>query len=116
MLLTIEDMRSMPKEQAYDRLCDMADFVLKVHNPCQIRCGSCIAGSFCCHGCENLGPNGCTTRSLTCKLYLCNQPPGSYIRNTIEAIRSMAKQLGFYSVFRGTKAQHLESANATLSS
>lgn len=72
--------------RCYDELYAQADAVLKRHNPCQIRkeadgTFSCEdsrthpAGSrgsqLCCGGCEHLGPQGCTVKSLACKVWTC---------------------------------------------
>ena len=77
-------------EAEYDRLYDAANAALAKHNPCQIQRDeaghiSCAdtrrysnetgyAGSptLCCGGCQHLGPQGCTAKSLCCKLWLCN--------------------------------------------
>lgn len=78
----------------YDRLYDKADAVLKEHNPCQIRrdedgivrCADVrrkmqLKGydymkhqqtQLCCTACPHLGPNGCTVKALSCKLWLCS--------------------------------------------
>ena len=37
---------------------------------------SCIkgrTGALCCSGCKYLGPNGCTTKNLACKLWFCDE-------------------------------------------
>lgn len=74
-------------EQKYDKLYDDADAIFNELNPCQFRKtedGKVVcAGSksiekyvgkdqTCCHGCKHLGPNGCTVKSLGCKLWTCD--------------------------------------------
>jgi len=60
----------------YDALYITADQIIKKYNPCQI-CENefgavhCIRDFPCCGGCEFLGPDGCTTECLMCKLHLC---------------------------------------------
>jgi len=61
----------------YDYLYDKATMLFNEYNPCAVRYGTCVSGrgggnEFCCFGCDYLGDNGCTTRALSCKLYLCN--------------------------------------------
>lgn len=60
----------------YDALYAMADQLIKKHNPCQIHKDisgkvHCLRSSPCCGGCGFLGPDGCTTKCLGCKLSLC---------------------------------------------
>ncbi len=79
----------------YDRVYDIADRLLKKHNPCNIHKGRgknknllfCKShknkyGGFkqlCCSGCDNSpeigkshwSKSGCTVKALACKLYLC---------------------------------------------
>jgi hypothetical protein len=66
-------------------LCRVADLVLFRFNPCGRDEDGCIAGEECCEegpgyvhrpgerGCIFLGPHGCTTANLGCKLYLCDK-------------------------------------------
>jgi len=61
----------------YDALYIMADQLIKKHNPCQIHKDTlgkahCLRDSPCCDGCKFLGPAGCTTKCLGCKLGLCS--------------------------------------------
>ena len=60
----------------YDELYERASEVVRKVNPCRIKDGKCRAGEhvedgLCCHGCEYLGPDGCTTQALGCRMYLC---------------------------------------------
>ena len=62
------------RSRKYDELYDEADAFLKEHTPCS-KCKGCtlFGGSdpSCCKGCPFLGPTGCTTKCLACKLWLC---------------------------------------------
>ena len=65
------------KRFMFDFLYEMADQLIKKHNPCQIYKDAsgkahCIAGLPCCDSCRFLGPDGCTTKCLGCKLGLCS--------------------------------------------
>ncbi len=60
----------------YLRLFDIADRLIKHLNPCA-NCQGC--GLFdktpynCCKGCPFLSETGCTTKSIACKLWLCDR-------------------------------------------
>jgi len=60
----------------FDFLYIMADQLIKEYNPCKIYKDAfekihCMNGSPCCSACGFLGPDGCTTKCLSCKLALC---------------------------------------------
>ena len=69
----------------YDRIYDIADRLIKKHNPCKIHTKNkklyCICfptgrKRLCCYGCWNMEIDhyslfGCTTKCLLCKTYLC---------------------------------------------
>ena len=66
----------------YDRIYDIADGLLKKHNPCNIHSdgtkSSCQCHlhtthriHLCCTGCKYISPTGCTVKALACKLFLC---------------------------------------------
>lgn len=61
----------------YDFCYSVGDMLIKLHNPCKI-CKLpngeviCTVSEPCCFGCEYLGPEGCTTKCLVCKLSLCS--------------------------------------------
>lgn len=71
----------MTRSEHYDDLYERGSNLLKMHNPCNIRqegekwvCNNTRGGlEWCCGGCKHLGPNGCTVKALSCKLWLCNQ-------------------------------------------
>ena len=66
----------------YDRIYDIADRLLKKHNPCnihktkrgKIKCKNkyYTNNKLCCNSCEKYwSKTGCITKCLSCKLYLC---------------------------------------------
>lgn len=71
----------------YDFLYIVADQLIKIYNPCQIhkdatgevRCANRSYGP-CCDSCRFLGPNGCTTKCLLCKLWLCWATENGHMR------------------------------------
>ena len=63
----------------YDELYEKADRVIKRHNPCRISRGRCLAVYPCCDGCKFLSKiKGCLTKSLACKLWLCEEARKKY--------------------------------------
>ena len=81
-------------EYYYDKLCDHFDKIAEERNCCQFKDGKCrrnweggFSGASCCDlvrdqkipggidfspECPLVGPNGCTTKNLTCKLFYCS--------------------------------------------
>lgn len=63
--------------EAYDYLYLKGQQLFAEYDPCAVRDGACRNGrqndgnSFCCFGCKHLSEDGCTIRSLSCKLWLC---------------------------------------------
>lgn len=114
-------------EAEYDRIYDAADTALKKHNPCQIQRDeqgvvSCAdtrrmaqekyrTPMLCCGGCQHLGPNGCTVKSLSCKLWLCTTIRGDYKHEAthpvlvaeLEALRRHGITVGVPMGFRDRK-------------
>lgn len=83
----------------YDRLYDAADHIIKAANPCGIQkeadgratCNRSrrhpewdLHGKLCCGGCKHLGPDGCTVRSLGCKLGSCSGHDAVQMRDSAE--------------------------------
>lgn len=64
-------MNIIRKIELHNKLYAYADKLIKKHNPCKIKNGKCIQGSFCCHGCKYLTEKGCSVKCLWCKLWLC---------------------------------------------
>ena len=119
-------------ESEYDRIYDAANDALKRHNPCQIQRDeagvvSCAdtrrsaqnkygtpvekAQSLCCGGCQHLSPQGCTVKSLSCKLWLCTTIRGGFKHEAthpvlvaeIEALRKHGITVGVPMGFRDRK-------------
>ncbi len=66
------------KEEVYDILFNIGKQIIDHYNPCQWKNGKCgrmrsseTETEVCCKGCQHLGENGCTVKSLACKLWLC---------------------------------------------
>lgn len=105
-------------EQIYDVLFDEADKLMKEYNPCQITDGECIntryadTKSCCCYGCKYLTPNGCSAKSLFCRLWTC-----AYLEPTLsdefksrqEWLYNAALSFGLLHM-RGSKQDHLNTA------
>jgi hypothetical protein len=53
----------------YDELYKKAEAILEKYDPCG-PCGS--YKKYCCEFCDYLSRSGCATKSLSCKLYLCD--------------------------------------------
>ena len=97
----------------YDDLYEEADFIIKRNNPCQIKDGKCFAGQPCCTNCAHLKNNGCTVKSLACKLWLCYKlrehlktKGKAHMVGMLDGIHAIAVKLDF-NVFRGTKNENL---------
>ena len=68
-------------ERTYLALYAEAQAVFVRHNPCapgkdrkegHFTCRDSRFGHACCSGCKHLGTEGCTVKSLNCKLWLCS--------------------------------------------
>ena len=65
------------KGQLYDILLAIGQQTLDYYNPCDWRSGKCRRMRLseddggCCVGCEHLGAEGCSVKSLGCRLWLC---------------------------------------------
>lgn len=115
--------------EKYDELYDKADKLLKECNPCKIKCGSCQANridpkynstkQLCCGGCP-YWKNGCTVKSLACKLWLCTPIHGTFPYNkhrtdsnrelidALNGLRSEAYRIGIPLLFRGSKEENMK--------
>lgn len=69
-------MKQRERRDVYRRLLRVADHTLKLSSACStcpITAGFCQnSKTWCCGQCPFLGPNGCTTQALGCKLHLCH--------------------------------------------
>lgn len=89
----------------YDRIYNIADRLIKKHNPCKIHTKNkklCCVGfptgrkRLCCYGCYNMKIDhyslfGCTTECLPCKTYLC---PNAQYENKV-LYKRLCKLRGF---------------------
>ena len=74
-------MNEKTKKLKYLQACRIMDMYNEKFNPCNIcklsdtlyKCNGIFSKrkGLCCEGCEHLGPKGCTTASLGCKLSFC---------------------------------------------
>ncbi|KKM83860.1 hypothetical protein LCGC14_1305130 [marine sediment metagenome] len=84
--------------EIYDYLYEQGQRTLNAFNPCKIDDGKCDrhGGKCCCGGCEHLSEQGCTTRALWCKLWLCLDKSQEYKECEIQLdkIRTAATYLG----------------------
>jgi len=71
ILMPMSDSEYETKSALYDVLYEKADLILAEENPCSFKNGKCFAKINCCKYCNYLSKNGCTTKALTCKLWLC---------------------------------------------
>ena len=69
--MTITPMKYDDKIALYKFICAGLDNIMKLSgiNDICIKCQQ--AGQGCCSGCRHLGPKGCTSMSVSCKLWLC---------------------------------------------
>ena len=89
----------------FDVLYTIADQLIKKYNPCQIHKDAlgkdhCLRDSPCCGGCKFLGPNGCTTKCLGCKLGLCQAAGGANIElyRILVKMRYIAQRYGLSNI------------------
>lgn len=101
----------MELSELYGRLCGIADKVLAKRKPCQ-KCKACVyhggIKTGCCIGCPLLGPEGCTTQALACKLWLCYDAArlDSLAMYQLDRLVSIAREHGIYFA-RATKEEAL---------
>lgn len=69
------NLKERDRAEVYDKLVRLADKVLAKYQPCAKCPVGCSTQRFtkawCCSGCPNLGPKGCTVNSLACKIWVC---------------------------------------------
>ena len=93
----------------YDRIYDIADRLLKKHNPCNIRietrphhlfptklneetvCMSWCTHSLCCNSC-NHWDKGCTVKCLSCKLFLCQSIKNKVLQKRFQKLRNYGRK------------------------
>ena len=92
----------------YDRIYDIADRLLKKHNPCNIHteiqphhlfptklkeetvCTSWCTHSLCCSSC-NHWDKGCTVKCLGCKLFLCSAITNKILQMRFRKLRKYGR-------------------------
>ena len=118
-------MTEAERSQIYDSLYDEASEILARDNPCQIGCDGCNnrhtpgygpgniysdpSKGLCCTGCKHLGPEGCTVKALSCRVWLCYRTQGTHPSTYIalNAVRRRAQNAGIPMTFRGSKQECL---------
>ena len=74
----------MTKSELFDILYKLGNTQIGLDNPCGWKDGQCNRDRVentkgrCCEKCKYIGPDGCTTKSLGCKLHLCLSANRSY--------------------------------------
>lgn len=101
----------------YDSLYQQGTDAFAKYNPCNFHKDSegkvrCSAGEPCCGGCKYLGPDGCTTNSLACKLWICytldKQQPQLVVE--LKELHRQVKEAKLPLVFRGSKEDSFNDA------
>lgn len=98
----------------YDRIYDIADRLIKKHNPCKIHTKNkklCCVDSprgrwrLCCNNCFNEKIDhwsffGCTVKCLSCKLYLCDVviEKNKQLSNRLYRLKQFARKYGLVSI------------------
>lgn len=101
-----QEMLIFQKVKLHDRLYNYADKITKEYNPCKIENGKCARISICCGGCKYLTKDGCSTKCLWCKLWLCDyllkKPEYHPLISKLRKIEKVANRKGLL-VERGSK-------------
>jgi hypothetical protein len=86
--------------EAYDTIYNRAQELLKEFNPCEIENGRCMSRMHdylaCCSStCRYISREGCTTRNLRCKTFLCRDALNSKpeMRERWERLEGLASKL-----------------------
>jgi len=107
-------MKLEAKSQLYDILLAIGQEILDYYNPCDWRDGKCRRmrsskdDEGCCEGCEHLSRNGCTVKSLGCKLWLCESQKLMFkeCENELEILRRVADDFGIPHETRKSKEEN----------
>lgn len=102
------------QSQMYDVLYEVAGKIFKKLNPCDLVNDTCFESRRdnqrcrCCEGCKHFrDKEGCVVKALGCKLWLCmhssDQHP--YIKGYLDALRTVATNVGILSHFRASKEE-----------
>jgi len=84
--------------EIYDHLYDQGQQVLNKFHPCHAGYLTCKQITFCCGNCEYLSSEGCTTKALWCKLWLCYSARDSNNKECKErlfALKMLSNAAGF---------------------
>jgi len=88
----------MNRKELHDKLCKEADELTAKYDPCKIKTAdgvtTCTGKEICCAPCDYLSPEGCTIKSLGCKLYFCYAVQKKYpeVVREMHKIRNKAKK------------------------
>lgn len=109
--LSIEELSAL-----YDRIYDIADRLIKKYNPCNIHTknGKTICNykhnvtpKLCCSGCT-VWNNGCTIKSLGCKLFLCQAITNKTLKKRFSKLRNYSRKYGLRTVCYLSKERWLK--------
>ena len=99
----------------YDRIYDIADRLLKKHNPCNIHkdgkrfsCTYRLCGTrLCCGKCHKYWDKGCTVKALGCKLFLCGAIRHKVLQRRFRKLREYGRiHLSFILYFSQVKCNY----------
>lgn len=85
----------------YDRIYDIADRLIKKHNPCNIHAdGTKVSCTYrlcetrlCCGGCGGrYWDSGCTVKCLACKLFLCGAIKHKVLQKRFQKLREYGRK------------------------
>src|SRR5690606_24784933 len=98
----------------YMRLFFIIDKLFARYDPCQ-NCTGCGGSPFsprvpfdCCEGCPFNSPTGCTTYSIACKLWLCEQREQRKLSNLFRHQRRRLKRIAVALNFHYARAHPME--------
>jgi hypothetical protein len=86
------------KLEIYNELYEEASELMKQYDPCRIKDGKCIRGRFCCDGCKYLSPNGCTTKALVCRIWLCEKAKSKAPEELLLKLEDISTRLWHHNV------------------
>lgn len=101
----------MTKEERYDDLYQKAEDLMAKYNPCHSLEGKCrgdywySSDSFCCSRCKYLTKEGCSVKSLFCKLWTCWKTEHFHSREFKIEQHKLFNEAFYYKLlmFRGSK-------------
>ncbi len=101
--------QKVPTEQLsaiYDRIYDIADRLIKKHNPCNIHTknGKTVcnyehnhSSRLCCSNCQAWN-RGCTIKALGCKLFLCQAITNKILKRRFSKLKTYSEKCGLYTM------------------